>query len=281
MIDIDHLRDWIGKSESKAEVATPALIERFNATFDLDTPTQEGGIAPLLIHFCLAPSVSPTSGLGSDGHAARGGFLPPVLLPRRMWAGSSLEFLDDICIGAMVRRDSTIRDVTIKEGRSGRLCFVTVDHSITADERLVIRERQDIVYRDMPGPSKAEAAKASSQHVSPGIHWRIVKPDPALLFRYSAITFNAHRIHYDSPYSLKVEAYPGLVVHGPLQATLLAQFASDLYGRRPDQFEFRSLSPLFDDAEFILNAEEDAEGMRLWIARAQGPIAMEARARWK
>ena len=275
--DIDHLRQWIGREEIKSEQVTPALVDRFRATFDQEGEARDGDIAPVMIHLCLASPTAPTSGLGPDGHPARGGFLPPVPLPRRMWAGGAFAFHDDIRVGEMVRRHSTIRDVTLKQGRSGVLCFVTVEHQITAEGRAVLTERQDIVYRDIDAPGGARKAPDPAPH---GAHRVVVSPSAALLFRYSALTFNGHRIHYDNPYVRAEEGYPGLIVHGPMQATQLVQFAGTIRGKRPSRFDFRSLSPLFDIADYTLNAVEDGEGLRLWTAYADGPLAMEARATW-
>ncbi len=282
-LDIDHLRGWIGREETRAEAVTPALAERFNATFDRADETGAGATAPLLIHLCLAQPAAATASLGADGHPARGGFLPPVPLPRRMWAGGGFTFHGDIRIGETVTRRSTITDVTVKEGRSGTLCFVTVTHDIDADGRPVMTERQDIVYRgfEAPGGGGAPSGGAKTPPTAPeGEHRRAVTPSAPLLFRYSALTFNGHRIHYDAPYARAEEGYPGLVVHGPMQATMLAQFAADIRGLRPARFEFRSLAPLFDTGDFTLNGADDGDGLKLWTARIGGPVAMEARAVW-
>lgn len=279
MIDLDHLRTWIGREEESCELLTEAITSRFNATLDREGPAQNGAVAPLLIHLCLAPPAAPTRQLGPDGHPARGGFLPPVPLPRRMWAGGTFTFHDEIRVGDVVTRHSTIREVTVKEGRSGTLCFVTVDHRIESGGRLAIEERQDIVYRGKD-PAPGGAPKAAPPAAAQGTDRAVVDPSPALLFRYSALTFNGHRIHYDNPYTRNEEGYPGLIVHGPLQATLLVQFAERLRGERPARFDFRSLSPLFDTAPFTLNAGQDGDGLRLWTAREGGPVAMEARATW-
>lgn len=278
MIDIAHLRQWIGRSEQKSEPATVALVERFNATFNFEGQLRDGDAAPVMLHLCLAPPAAPTSGLGPDGHPARGGFLPPVPLPRRMWAGGSMRFHDDIRVGQPVTRLSTIRDVTMKEGRTGVLCFVTVDHRVESAGRLVVEERQDIVYRNVDTPGAA--ARTPPRPAPHGAHRVTVRPSAPLLFRYSALTFNGHRIHYDNPYTRKEEGYPGLIVHGPLQATQLVQFAQKIRGRRPARFDFRSLSPLFDIADYTLNAVEEGEGLKLWTSYADGPVAMEARATW-
>jgi len=279
MIDIDHLRTWIGRQEVRSELLTEAVTDRFKATFNQDGTAKNGDAAPTLIHLCLAPPTVPTSGLGSDGHPTRGGFLPPVPLPRRMWAGGAFTFHDEIRVGEIATRRSTIRDVTVKEGRSGVLCFVTVDHRIESGDRLAVEERHDIVYRDID--TTGDAPKPKAQPAAPhGTDRVVVDPSAVLLFRYSALTFNGHRIHYDNPYVRKEEGYPGLIVHGPMQATMLVQFAEKLRGKCPARFDFRSLSPLFDDAPFTLNAEPDADGLRLWTAYVDGPVAMEARATW-
>ncbi len=276
-LDLEDLRHWIGQSESRSELVTGAMVDRFRSTFDQEGDVAEGNVAPVMIHLCVAPPAAPTGGLGPDGHPARGGFLPPVPPPRRMWAGGAFTFHDDIRVGERVARTSTIRDVTLKEGRTGSLCFVTVDHRIESAGRLVIEERQDIVYRGADAP---RAPGERPEPAAPGTHRVVVVPSAALLFRYSALTFNGHRIHYDAPYATGVEGYPGLVVHGPLQATMLVQLAERLHGRRPARFDFRSLSPLFDDADFTLNADEDGGDLRLWTAGVGGPVAMEARASW-
>lgn len=281
-LDIDHLRRWIGWEDSASEQVTSALVARFDATFDRQGDTAVGAAAPLMLHWCLAQPAAPTAGLGPDGHPARGGFLPPVPLPRRMWAGGACDFHSDIRIGETVTRNSVIRDVAAKAGRSGMLCFVTVEHRVTSDGRPVLTERQDIVYRavEAPNPSDQPAAKDPTP-AAEGAHRRIMTPTPPLLFRYSALTFNGHRIHYDAPYSRIDEHYPGLIVHGPLQASLLALFAASLRGARPARFSFRSLSPLFDIADFTLNATgEEGNALRLWTSGVGGPVAMEARAEW-
>ncbi|KGF68301.1 metal-binding domain containing of MaoC dehydratase [Hoeflea sp. BAL378] len=276
-LDIDHLRQWIGKQETRSERVTAPLVERFKATLDQPGGARDGDAAPSLIHFCLAPPAAPTAELGADGHPARGGFLPPVQLPRRMWAGGSFTFHSDIVIGQTVTRRSVISDVAVKEGRSGILCFVTVDHAIESAGQLLVQERQDIVYRGEDAGPDARKTPEAAPH---GAHRKTVTPSPTLLFRYSALTFNGHRIHYDAPYAREIEGYPGLIVHGPMQATMLVHFAQTIAGRRPARFDFRSLSPLFDDQPFTLNAEEEGDSMRLWTSTADGPIAMEAKAAW-
>ncbi|ANG98701.1 protein dehydratase [Brucella pseudogrignonensis] len=276
-LDIDHLRQWIGREEVKSELVTDTLAERFLANFDLPGQPQDGDDAPAMIHLCVAPPAVPTAGLGPDGHPERGGFLPPVPLPRRMWAGGEVRFLGPIRVGERVTRHSTIRDVTVKQGRSGTLCFVTVDHRVDSGGRLVIEERQDIVYRDI---APAGAPQKPAEPAAPGAHQVTVTPTTPLLFRYSALTFNGHRIHYDTPYAREVEGYPGLIVQGPMQATQLVQFAQKLRGQPPATFRFRSLSTIFDIADYTLNAAQDGAGLKLWTASQGGPVAMEAQATW-
>lgn len=278
-LDIDHLRQWIGRDEVACELLTDTLAERFNATFDLAGPCDDGAAAPAMIHLCLTQPAVPTAVLGPDGHPQRGGFLPPVPLPRRMWAGGAMRFHAPIRVGERVTRHSTIRDVTVKQGRTGTLCFVTVDHRIDSGGRLAVEERQDIVYRGLDAPG---GPQKSPPPAPLGAHRLVVTPSTPLLFRYSALTFNGHRIHYDAPYVQTQEGYPGLIVHGPMQATQLVQFAAHLRGTPPATFRFRSLSTLFDIADYTLNAAEDGDGdgLRLWTSYADGPLAMEAQATW-
>jgi 3-methylfumaryl-CoA hydratase len=191
-----------------------------------------------------------------------------------MWAGGAMGFQGDLRIGDSIRRISRIADVTAKEGRTGRLCFVAVDHLIEVNGAELVRERQDLVYRDLVLTKE----KTAAQPAEAGRHQRRVEPTPLLLFRYSALTFNSHRIHYDRRYAADVEGYPGLVVHGPLQATLLFNFATEVRGAAPERFAFKSVSPLFDECEFLLHASEEGETLRLWTARQGGPAAMTAEA---
>ncbi len=274
-VDLSHLRQWIGRTETQSELLTPSQVQRFNATFDRTSDLTLGAEAPLLIHLCLCQPAVPTAELGPDGHPARGGFLPPVPLPRRMWAGGAFTFHAPIRIGDTVTRQSEILDVVVKEGRSGTLCFVTVEHRISSGDTLAVTERQDIVYRDISSAMVPEGETAPKGHVSRGI----IASAP-LLFRYSALTFNGHRIHYDNPHTTKTEGYPGLIIHGPMQATLLAQLAADVRGSVPASFRFRSLSPIFDTDDFYINADEDGDDLLLWTNRTGGPVAMEATASW-
>jgi 3-methylfumaryl-CoA hydratase len=271
--DIEMLRGWIGRTETARDVVAPRLVEEFRATLDDDATS---AAAPLAIHWCLAPPAPPTVSLGPDGHPARGGFLPPVPLPRRMWAASSLTFHDSLRIGDAVERRSRIADVAVKHGRTGRLCFVTVAHEFATGRGLAITERQEIVYRDLQPAGPAAARKDP-----PAAQWqRDATAGPVLLFRYSALTFNGHRIHYDRSYVTEIEGYPGLIVHGPLQATLLIEFAASIRGAAPARFQFRGLQPLFDFEPFRLGAREMEAGLHLWIEAADGRQTMDATAAW-
>lgn len=273
-LDIDHLSGWIGRTEEHDDHLDAGLAARFRATFDLADP--QDGTAPLLIHFCLAQPVAPTADLAEDGHPHKGGFLPPVPLPRRMWAGGDITFHTALRVGAPIKRRSQIADVQIKSGRSGTLCFVTVEHQIDADGKLAITERQGIVYRE----AQSGSPTLRVQEDQPAQQTRHVTPSEPLLFRYSALTFNAHRIHYDERYTTGTEGYSGLVVHGPMQATLLCQFAADLAGTAPRRFAFRSTAPILGTAPFALCADLQDAQATLWTARAGAGPVMTAEAYW-
>jgi 3-methylfumaryl-CoA hydratase len=277
-IDIGHLRQWIGREERKADTITPSLVERFQATLG-PSAASAAGVAPLAIHWCLAPPAVPSDALGPDGHPARGGFLPPVPLPRRMWAGGKLEFHHPLGIGADVTRVSRIADVAHKTGRSGELVFVTVAHSIESDGRIAIMERQDIVYRAIEEAADRPAPQPDPPAARVADHTEAIDATTTLLFRYSALTFNGHRIHYDLDYARNVEGYPGLIVHGPLQATLMLHMATRLNERREvREFSYRGVSPLFHGAAFTVNASRSDEGQDLWCADHQGRVTMTASA---
>jgi 3-methylfumaryl-CoA hydratase len=278
-LDLDHLRQWIGRTTEASDVVTAQLVKGLRATLfqEIGEP-KAGDAAPFTMHWCLAQPVFPMSQLGPDGHPTRGGFLPPVPMPRRMWAGGELEFFDALRIGDEARRTSRISDVTLKTGSTGQLCFVSVEHTVTSPRGLAIRERQDIVYRDMGGtqsPPAKPAAPPSAQHRETHMS------DPVLLFRYSALTFNGHRIHYDRDYVTKVEGYPGLIVHGPLQAALIVELAASLRGGKPPrQFSYRGVQPLFDGAAFSVNANDNGATMELWTANEAGHATMKGTAAW-
>ena len=267
---------WIGRADSPpSEVVSTPLIERFKAM--LEPHLAVTGAVPAGLHWCLSPQVVRADGIGEDGHPRKGGFLPPVSLPRRMWAGGELEFLLPIRDGDLVTRRSRIADVKEKTGRSGALFFVTVAHEILTPEGTAIRERQDIVYRPAAtGPAPAPAANARPD---PDAEWR-VDVDPVLLFRYSALTFNGHRIHYDEPYARQVEHYPGLVIHGPMQATLLLNLAIAQGGGLPRRFSFRGVSPACGPQVLRVRAWKSGNGLELATVTSSDVTAMEAAATW-
>jgi len=277
-LDLDHLRQWIGRSSQASDIVTAQLVKGLRATLfqEIGEP-KVGDAAPWTVHWCLAQPVFPMSALSQDGHPTRGGFLPPVPLPRRMWAGGELEFFDALRIGDEMTRTSRIADVTMKTGSTGVLCFVSVDHLVTTPRGTALRERQDIVYRDVSSaqPSKPAASPPSAQHRESHM------ADPVLLFRYSALTFNGHRIHYDRDYVTKVEGYPGLIFHGPLQAAFIVELAAKLHGGAvPKKFSYRGLQPLFEGSEFSINANNTDNGMELWTANSAGQPTMKGTATW-
>lgn len=277
--DSDQLRQWIGRTETLTDLIDAGKARALSATLAGLSPPAPTDALPPLWHWMYFWTASPASQIGPDGHPARGGFLPPVTLPRRMWAGSRVSFLAPLPIGANASRTSTIKAVTVKQGKSGPLVFVTVEHEIACHGSPVIREEHDIVYRE---PPQAGEAVAPAKAAPTDAQWTTqVVPDPVLLFRYSALTFNGHRIHYDRSYVTGVEGYPGLIVHGPLIATLLI----GLIGRElPDRvirsFAFRAVSPLFDTEPFSVHGRLAADGhaVTLWAANARGELAMQAEA---
>ncbi len=278
-LDLDHLRQWIGRTQEATDTVTAQLVKGLRATLfqEIGEP-RTGDAAPFTVHWCLAQPVFPMSMLGPDGHPTRGGFLPPVPLPRRMWAGGEIEFLDPLRVGDESTRTSRIADVTVKTGSTGQLCFVSVEHTVTSPRGVAIRERQDIVYRDM---GSAQAAAKAPPPPPVAQHRETHVSDPVLLFRYSALTFNGHRIHYDRDYVTKVEGYPGLIFHGPLQAAFIVEMAAKLRGGRPPKkFTYRGVQPLFEGSEFSVNANDNGDAMELWTANDAGQTTMKGTAAW-
>jgi 3-methylfumaryl-CoA hydratase len=280
--DLSALAGWIGRSETVHDTIGPTPVVALTAT--LDHPAirvAPGDALPPLWHWLYFLPMHRQSEIGADGHARRGGFLPPVPLPRRMWAGSRFEFRAPVRVGDAVARTSTIADVTVKEGRTGTLVFVKVRHELrcngAADPALV--EFHDIVYREAQRPDDVAPPPVKAQ--SDAAWQREIVPDDVLLFRYSALTFNGHRIHYDRRYVTEVEGYPGLIVHGPLIATLLM----DLLRRSaPDaevaSFRFKAVRPTFDLNAFRVNGrpEPDGKTVRLWASDHEGWLTMDATA---
>jgi 3-methylfumaryl-CoA hydratase len=278
-LNIEHLQRWVGKSETRTDEVTAAPVAALAATLDIEAPYPRTGDAlPALWHWLYFLPFHRQSELGPDGHAQRGGFLPPIELPRRMWAGGRVEFHHPLRVGESITRTSRIVDVRHKDGRSGPLVFVLVRHEIRNAQGLALTEEHDIVYRDHPRPGDA----APLQTAPADADWeRVVQPDDVLLFRYSALTFNGHRIHYDRRYATEIEKYPGLVVHGPLIATLLVDLVRQNWPLAlMTHFEFRAVSPVFDTREFTVcgKTENDRKTIRLWAKDSGGALAMNAAA---
>jgi 3-methylfumaryl-CoA hydratase len=268
------LHDYVGRTETQRDIADPERMHRLAATLDHDVSPWSPGVLPPLGHWlCFRPDAR-QSLLGPDGHPARtdDGFLPNVDLPRRMWAGSRVRFLRDIALGAALTRTSTIKSVLPKQGRSGSMLFVTVTHSVSAEgDEPAILEEQDIVYREAAAPGGGTAAEAANaEHIiAPEAVTRALVPCPVMLFRYSALTFNSHRIHYDRNYAQNDEGYPGLVVHGPLIATLLMDHF--LRQRLPDKvvaYDFKAVSPSFEGNKLTLTSVRRDDQVQL---EAVGP----------
>jgi 3-methylfumaryl-CoA hydratase len=276
-LDFDQLRRWIGRQEVVHDTITAFPVAALAATLDHDDAEPLAGDAlPPLWHWLYFLPRARQSQLGADGHPQRGGFLPPVALPRRMWAGGRLEFPGTLRLGDAVTRTSTVADVTLKEGRSGKLVFVLVRHEIAGPDGIAVTEEQDIVYRGPPAPG--ESAPAPRPAPEDAAWRRDIVADDVLLFRYSALTFNGHRIHYDRRYVTQQEGYPGLVVHGPLLATLLADLLRRNAASQLAAFRFRAASPVFDTDPFAVCGRAEGNVAALWVRKADGTLAMEAEA---
>ena len=273
------LHQWVGRQERRIDWINPNELATWTATLDREEELpREGDPAPPGFHWTLFPPLARQSELGPDGHPKKGGFLPPVPLPRRMWAGGQLRFHQPLRVGEAVERVSTIESVEEKHGKSGALVFVTVRHILSGAGGPAIEELHDIVYRAAPAAGAVPGGKAI-EPAAVGAWRRELVADDVLLFRYSALTFNGHRIHYDRRYATEVEGYPGLIVHGPLIATLLL----DLLRRQLPQatlerFSFKALRPTYDTGPFSLRGEPGREDrhFRLWSTDNQGQMAMEA-----
>ena len=273
---------WVGREESRTEHVDVRPVQALAATLDLAAAPLPGEALPPGWQWLFFNPVVARSGLGTDGHPQRGGFLPPIELPRRMWAGSRLDYLADLAVDADATRSSRIAKVENKVGKRGSLWFVTVQHTTTSEGRTCIVEEQDIVYREATPPGAAPAARP--ERFDGEARWgREVVPDTTLLFRYSALTFNGHRIHYDQPYARDDEGYAGLVVHGPLTATLLQQLAAEQGGgRKLARFEFRGVAPLIAGRAFRIEGRDAGDGtLALWARGPDGELAMSASAAFR
>jgi 3-methylfumaryl-CoA hydratase len=269
---------WIGRSEQARDPMSLAQAQAAQATFDeADPPLAEGDELPLPWHWFFFLPRAAQAALGEDGHPQRGGFLPPFPQPRRMFAGARMRVNRALRVGVPALREATIRDVAVKSGKSGSLAFVTVALRFLQDGQLCVEEEQDIVYRE-PGPPLPAPQPAALPALPAGAWSRTVQPDTRLLFRFSALTFNAHRIHYDRPYATAVEGYPGLVVHGPLTATLLLQLVRQSSARPIVAFDFRGQAPLFDGSPVRLAALPDGDRVTLEARGPNGAVALVASA---
>jgi 3-methylfumaryl-CoA hydratase len=275
-----HLQGWQGRSETLHDTITAAPVRGLAATLDRDDPPPAAGDPlPPMAHWLYFLPQHRQSEIGPDGHARRGGFLPPVPLPRRMWAGGRLQWQDALRVGDAARRVSRIESVTHKPGRSGDLVFVLVRHEVHTPRGLALTEEHDIVYRGAPRPGDPAPPPQAAERDAP---WqREIAPDDVLLFRYSALTFNGHRIHYDRRYVTEVEGYPGLVVHGPLIATLLVDLVRrQRPGARIAAFRFKALRPTFDGHPFRVHGRPAADGrtVALWASDHEGWLTMQGEA---
>ena len=275
---------WIGRTEVRTDRVDEGLCRRWLATLDRAAPA--GGLMPQGIHLCLCTPEAATAALGIDGHPARddspASFFPPIPLPRRMWAASDITFLTPISVGAVIERTSRIVSVSEKDGSSGKLGFVEVEHLTTADRVEVVREKQTLVYREAAAPDAPLSPPPAGESVFARDQWdaaQSIVPSATLLFRYSALTFNTHRIHYDAPYAQDVERYRGLVVHGPLIASLLLQLVAARYGdNRLQSFNFRAVSPAIAGEPLHLAVRETEGGLELGSFASDGRQTLKASA---
>ena len=280
---LTHLQSWVGKSETLSDDITSAPVRALSATLDRDdsAPVAGSTVLPPLWHWLYFLPQQRQSEIGPDGHPKRGGFLPPVPLPRRMWAGGRLRWLPEnpLLVGQTVQRVSSIASVTHKAGRTGDLLFVLVKHEVHNAKGLALTEEHDIVYRAAAQPGDPVPPPVAAEQ---GAAWqREIAPDDVLLFRYSALTFNGHRIHYDRRYVTEVEGYPGLIVHGPLIATLLVDLVRHQMPKAfIKSFNFKAVRPTFDLHPFRLNGQPSADGktVQLWAQDHEGWLTMQGTA---
>ena len=279
-VDIDHLRKWIGKIDNVTDYVTPIVEQRYRATLNMDIGNpKDGDPVTSGLHWMLGWNLVKNDELGVDSHPALGEFLPPVPLPRRMWAGSEIKVLKPIRVGDKVIKQSTVADIQVKEGRTGLLCFVTAEYNFLVNDEVTINEKHNIVYRDISKsgggsgyskdiPEKADLSEKIFMH-------------PTILFRYSAIGFVGHRIHYDHPYTVNEENYPGLIVHGPLQATYLLRAAEKLMGKPVKLFTHKVMAPVFANSEYMVGVDKMDDGsVSCWGATKEFGVTMRAEAKF-
>ncbi len=276
---MDNFEDWVGRSQTMTDRIDPARSNALDRALGGPGGLQAGDAMPHLHHWLNFWDVQPPALLGADGHPAKGGFLPPVPLPRRMWAGGRLTFHKPLALGAIATKTSTITAISQKDGRSGRLVFVTVLHELDGGDGVAVREEQDLVYRapeavlaDAKAGAQvaAQTAGLPAAQTAPPCRWHeTVAADPVMLFRYSALTMNGHRIHYDRNYAITEEAYPALVVHGPLQATLMMRLAKRHLDAPITSFDFRGQQPAFDGLPLHICAEPAVDGAEIWTQQGE------------
>ncbi len=272
----ETFEDWIGRTETAEDILTPRMAAHLKASLGAQGVGVEPGDALPVGWQWMVCADGPAAGeLARDGLPRGSNILPPIALPRRMWAGGSMRFHQPLRIGEKVRRTTEIEDITFKQGRSGAIAFVKIGFAYSGERGLAIEERQDIAFRaarkadEAPPPPVAAPAKA--------LWRRTIEPDPVLLFRYSALTFNSHRIHYDQPYVTQIEGYPGLLVHGPLIATLLFDLMRRNTDQAPAQLSYRAMRPLFATDPFEVGGAPSADGQSctLWALDPEGAVAMQ------
>lgn len=272
----ENFSAWIGHHIRREDVVSPRLIGQFRATLGAHLAPAE---VPLGLFWALSPDALPPGDLGRDGHPQPGLILPRLPLPRRMWAGGEIRFNGVFATGDVVRRDSTVEAITFKTGSTGPLGFVSVRHDYGVAGRCRVSERQDLVYRDDPVPGAPAPVYSPAPDLGPEFGPALAEdhllPDPVLLFRFSALTFNGHRIHYDRAYATGVEGYDDLVVHGPLQAMLMLNLAAKVFGACPSRFAYRGVSPLTCHQPIRVEAHGAPDGsLRLRVCRVGGPVTM-------
>ena len=271
---------WIGRSETRSDTVDPVRLAKWLATFDREASGDD--TAPQGFHWCLCTPDEPTGALGADGHPRRtdgASFLPPIPLARRMWASSEVQFHAPLRVGALVERRSTVRSIVSKKGASGELVFVGIEHEVRAAKQMAVAERQTLVYRDVRLASSTGQPQGPADVVS-GTTRRLFTAGAPLLFRYSALTFNTHRIHYDLPYATGVEGYPGLVVHGPLTATLLMDLVRRDHGDHAlASFEFRGVAPALAGQPLSLRMDRVDDRLNLFATVGEDRIVMSATGR--
>ena len=277
-----HLQTGQGKTETRPDLISVAPVRSMSATLDReDAEPHNGDTLPPLWHWLYFLPVARQSDIGPDGHPKRGGFLPPVPLPRRMWAGGRLHWHQPMRLGEEVQRVSSIEKVQHKIGRSGELLFVQVLHRYSNPHGVCLEETHDIVFRSNADPAATPLPGVKSVHTA--VWQRDIVPDEVLLFRYSALTFNSHRIHYDRRYVTQVEGYPGLIVHGPLMATWMVELLRQHSPRALQSFEFKAVKPVFECADqrvLSICAYPDGEQVHAWVQDHQGDVCMQATAQW-